>query len=81
MTADTANGGLSQIEEHYKTFIVSKLLPSFAVLVHSVFFVLQTEDDFAEIAGAGLNWVRIPIPYWAIDVWNNEPFLAKASWK
>jgi hypothetical protein len=27
----------------------------------------QTEQDFAEIAGAGLNWVRLPIPFWAID--------------
>lgn len=28
MAADTANGGLSQLENHYKTFIVSDL-PSF----------------------------------------------------
>lgn len=61
MAADTANGGLSQLENHYKTFI--------------------TEKDFAEIAGAGLNWVRIPIPFWAIEVWGNEPFLARTSWK
>jgi glucan 1,3-beta-glucosidase len=23
----------------------------------------------------------LPIPFWAIDVWNDEPFLAKTSWK
>ncbi|KDQ56457.1 glycoside hydrolase family 5 protein [Jaapia argillacea MUCL 33604] len=40
-----------------------------------------TEQDFAEIAGAGLNWIRLPIPFWCIDTWNNEPFLAKVSWK
>ncbi|KAF8161514.1 glycoside hydrolase superfamily [Crassisporium funariophilum] len=61
MAADTASGGLSQIEDHYKTFI--------------------TEADIAEIAGAGLNWVRIPIPYWAIDKWGDEPWLEKTSWK
>ncbi|PPQ80107.1 hypothetical protein CVT25_001475 [Psilocybe cyanescens] len=61
MAADTANGGLNQLEDHYKTFI--------------------TEQDIAQIAGAGLSWVRIPIPYWAIDTWNDEPFLAKTSWK
>ncbi|ESK92044.1 glycoside hydrolase family 5 protein [Moniliophthora roreri MCA 2997] len=61
VAADTANGGLAQIEEHYKTFI--------------------TEKDFAEIAGAGLNYVRIPLPYWAIDVRENEPFLPKTAWK
>ncbi|KAI0639516.1 glycoside hydrolase [Trametes polyzona] len=39
-----------------------------------------TEKDFAEIAAAGLNFVRIPIPYWAIEVRENEPFLPKTSW-
>ncbi|KAI3612549.1 glycoside hydrolase family 5 protein [Moniliophthora roreri] len=40
-----------------------------------------TEKDFAEIAAAGLNYVRIPIPYWAIDVQEGEPFLPKVAWK
>ncbi|GAA6035435.1 hypothetical protein JCM8097_000253 [Rhodosporidiobolus ruineniae] len=44
-----------------------------------------TEKDFAEIAGAGLNWVRIPIGWWAIETWtdspNNEPFLAGVAWQ
>ncbi|KAF8525997.1 glycoside hydrolase family 5 protein [Hysterangium stoloniferum] len=40
-----------------------------------------TEKDFADIAGAGLNWLRIPIPFWAIDVWNDEPFLEGVCWK
>ncbi|PCH38152.1 glycoside hydrolase family 5 protein [Wolfiporia cocos MD-104 SS10] len=39
-----------------------------------------TEQDFAEIAGAGLNHVRIPLPYWAIETWEGEPFLARVSW-
>ncbi|KZV84050.1 glycoside hydrolase family 5 protein [Exidia glandulosa HHB12029] len=39
-----------------------------------------TEQDFAEIAGAGLNWVRIPIPFWAIEVWDGEPFYPKRAW-
>jgi glucan 1,3-beta-glucosidase len=51
---------LSDLEEHYKTFI--------------------TEEDFAQIAGAGLNFVRIPIPYWAIEVRPGEPFLPKTAW-
>lgn len=40
----------------------------------------QTEKDFAEIAGAGLNFVRIPMPYWAIETRGSEPFLAGTSW-
>ncbi|KAG7452983.1 glycoside hydrolase family 5 protein [Guyanagaster necrorhizus] len=60
LRADTTNGGIEQIEEHYKTFI--------------------TEQDFAEIAGAGLNYVRIPLPYWAIETRGDEPFLPKVAW-
>ncbi|EJF55770.1 glycoside hydrolase [Dichomitus squalens LYAD-421 SS1] len=39
-----------------------------------------TEQDFAAIAGAGLNWVRLPVPYWAIETWPGEPFLANKAW-
>ena len=46
-----------------------------------------TEQDIADIAGAGLNWVRLPIPFWAIDTWQGdtqgsagEPFLKRKSW-
>ncbi|SCV67159.1 BQ2448_5805 [Microbotryum intermedium] len=39
-----------------------------------------TEKDFAEVAGAGLNWVRIPLSYWAIETQEGEPFLAHVSW-
>ncbi|KAG6886030.1 hypothetical protein C0993_005214 [Termitomyces sp. T159_Od127] len=60
MRSDVANGGIDQLENHYKTFI--------------------TEKDFAEIAGAGLNYVRIPLGYWAIEVRDGEPFLEKTSW-
>jgi len=40
-----------------------------------------TEEDFADIAAAGLNWVRIPIGFWAIEAINDEPFLVGTSWK
>jgi len=33
-----------------------------------------TENDFAAIAAAGLNHVRIPIGYWAFDVSGGEPY-------
>ncbi|GMK54507.1 hypothetical protein CspeluHIS016_0110930 [Cutaneotrichosporon spelunceum] len=39
-----------------------------------------TEKDFADIAAAGLNWVRIPIGFWAIETRDDEPYLAKVSW-
>ncbi|KAI9453571.1 exo-beta-1,3-glucanase [Lactarius psammicola] len=34
-----------------------------------------TQNDFAMIAAAGLNHVRIPIGYWAYDVAPGEPYL------
>ncbi|KAI9444576.1 glycoside hydrolase family 5 protein [Lactarius indigo] len=34
-----------------------------------------TQNDFAKIAAAGLNHVRIPIGYWAYDVAPGEPYL------
>lgn len=43
--------------------------------------VPQTEKDFADIASAGLNWVRIPLPHWAIETTASEPFLPRVSWE
>jgi len=40
-----------------------------------------TEQDIAEIAAAGLNWIRLPVPFWAIETYPGEPFLAKTSWR
>ncbi|KAI0299824.1 glycoside hydrolase family 5 protein [Russula brevipes] len=34
-----------------------------------------TESDFAEIAAAGLNHVRVPIGYWAWEVASGEPYI------
>ncbi|KAH0829028.1 glycoside hydrolase superfamily [Lanmaoa asiatica] len=76
MAADTASGGLNQIEDHYNTFIVSNPHPFNSRNDH----VWQTEQDIAEIAGAGLSWIRLPIPFWAIEKWDFEPFLEKVCW-
>ncbi|KAI0689732.1 glycoside hydrolase superfamily [Cytidiella melzeri] len=66
-------------------------LTDFLVQHYSTFI---TEEDIAQIAGAGLNWVRLPIPFWAIEKWNDvgsdnapngpevaEPFLAQVCWQ
>lgn len=39
-----------------------------------------TERDFADIAAAGLNWVRLPVGFWAIETMDDEPFLVGTSW-
>lgn len=40
-----------------------------------------TEEDFALIAGAGLNWVRLPVGYWAVETIDGEPYLEGVSWE
>ena len=39
-----------------------------------------TEDDIAEIAESGLNWIRLPIGHWAVETWPGEPYLERVSW-
>jgi len=34
-----------------------------------------TEEDFKQIAGAGLNHVRIPLGYWAVAPLNGDPYV------
>ncbi|KAK4689910.1 glucan 1,3-beta-glucosidase, partial [Tremellales sp. Uapishka_1] len=51
---------------------------SYAMEEHYATFI--TEKDFADIAAAGLNWVRIPLGYWAVETTGDEPYLAKVSW-
>lgn len=40
-----------------------------------------TEKDFADIASAGLNWIRLPVGSWMIETLGNEPFLEGVSFK
>lgn len=40
-----------------------------------------TEEDFIQIAAAGLNWIRLPVGYWMIETFTGEPFLAGVSQK
>ncbi|KAI6854487.1 glycoside hydrolase [Hortaea werneckii] len=37
-----------------------------------------TEDDFSEIAGIGLNFVRIPIGYWSVAQEDGSPYVQGA---
>lgn len=70
---------------HYETFIVRCPfhLPLSVVCPQYIAkrFCAQTEIDFARIAGAGLNWIRLPLPYWFIEGYEDEPFLAEVGWK
>lgn len=62
-----------KMEEHYRTFIVR--------CHFDIATDVQTEEDFALIAGAGLNYVRIPMGFWAVETNTDEPYLQGVSWK
>lgn len=40
-----------------------------------------TEDDFKDIQGAGLDHVRIPYSYWAVQKYDDEPYIEYVSWR
>lgn len=102
MAADTANGGLNQLEQHYDTFIVSLSIvqhdglelnnPLLRVRKISQRWLVCTAGLYMgitminmNIIGAGLNFIRVPLAFWAIETWTqdpfDEPFLARTSWK
>ena len=72
------NQAVARMTEHYDTFIVcasSSQAGSHADRCQ------QTEEDFAQIAGAGLSWVRLGFPFWAIETIEGEPFVEGLAWQ
>lgn len=39
-----------------------------------------TERDFADIAAAGMNWIRLPVPFWIVETVETEPYLEGVAW-
>ena len=40
-----------------------------------------TESTFQEIAAAGLDHVRIPYSYWAVQTYDSDPYVFRTSWR
>ncbi|CAK7205106.1 hypothetical protein SEUCBS139899_007871 [Sporothrix eucalyptigena] len=40
-----------------------------------------TEQDFIDIAAAGLSHVRIPYSYWAVTTYSGDPYVLGVSWR
>jgi glucan 1,3-beta-glucosidase len=40
-----------------------------------------TEQTFKEIADAGLDHVRIPYSYWAVQTYDGDPYVFRTSWR
>ncbi|TFK27597.1 glycoside hydrolase [Coprinopsis marcescibilis] len=69
--------GITVVDEWTLSLAMGDNLPE-EMEVHYKTFI--TERDFADIAGAGLNWVRLPVGFWVIETMNDEPFLVGTSW-
>lgn len=39
------------------------------------------EQTFKEIRDAGMDHVRIPFGYWAVETYDNEPFVRRVAWR
>jgi len=52
-----------------------------AQVLENHYATFMTEDDFAQIAAVGLDHVRIPYGYWAVDVQPGDTYLPKISWR
>lgn len=42
---------------------------------------MSFQEQNSPILGAGLNWIRVPLAFWAIETWAGEPYLEGTSWK
>lgn len=40
-----------------------------------------TEDTFKDIADAGLDHIRIPFSYWAVEIYDGDPYVFRTSWR
>ncbi|EWC43676.1 hypothetical protein DRE_01563 [Drechslerella stenobrocha 248] len=40
-----------------------------------------TEQDFKSIADAGLDHIRIPFSYWAVETYDDDPYVSSISWR
>lgn len=52
-----------------------------ATIMEEHYDTFITEEDFMLMADAGLNWIRLPIGFWALETLDGEPFLEGVSWK
>lgn len=61
--------------------LVTHLGSSAASTLEKHYSSFVTEDTFKAIAAAGLDHVRIPFSYWAVQVYDGDPYLFRTSWR
>ena len=73
------NSRLGIIDEYTMCAYLGETKCAITLENHYASFV--TESTFAEIAAAGLDHVRIPFSYWAVEVYDGDPYLFRTSWR
>lgn len=71
-TDENSDAGIPVDEYHYCEALGSEVAESRLEAHWSTFY---TEQDFKNIASAGLNMVRIPIGYWAFKTLDSDPYV------
>ena len=63
-------------------YTLSGILGSSAkTVIEKHYATFITEQDFSDIASAGLDHVRIPYPYWAVTTYEGDPYVPKVAWR
>lgn len=61
--------------------LVSRLGSSAKETLEKHYATFVTEQTFSDIADAGLDHVRIPFSYWAVAVYDTDPYVFRVSWR
>ncbi|KAL4736835.1 glycoside hydrolase superfamily [Aspergillus similis] len=79
ITPSLFEGYSSDIVDEYT--LSTKLGDNAARKLEEHYATFITEQDFADMAEAGIDHVRIPFSYWAVNPRDDEPYVAKISWR
>ncbi|KAI1343137.1 glycoside hydrolase family 5 protein [Xylariaceae sp. FL0016] len=67
------------IDEYTLTTYLGPTTAASTIEKHYATFV--TESTFQEIQAAGLDHVRIPFSYWAVQTYDDDPYVFRTSWR
>ncbi|KAB8076440.1 putative glucan 1,3-beta-glucosidase D [Aspergillus leporis] len=61
--------------------LCKKLGSSAASKIEKHYATFISEQDFADMRDAGLDHVRMQFSYWAVTTYDDDPYVAKISWR
>lgn len=61
--------------------LIKHLGDSAAQTLEKHYATFVTEDTIKDIQAAGLDHIRIPFSYWAVEVYDGDPYIFRTSWR